>query len=220
MVDSGFDFLDENRRSSWIRLRTLIVLRWVAVVGQLAAITLAQWLYALQLELGLCYLAVGISVVGNLIAMFVFPENKRLSESENFLMVMFDLLQLCFLLFLTGGLNNPFSLLVLGPVTISQLTEAFPISRQAVTKHLDTLADAGLVETERRGRERIVTFRPEPLREATDWVTTVESRWDRRLAALALLLAAESDVAETAQPTPDRSGRFAMNKNNGEGTTP
>ncbi|MCO5222813.1 MAG: metalloregulator ArsR/SmtB family transcription factor [Thermomicrobiales bacterium] len=109
---------------------------------------------------------------------------------------------------------------VLGPVTISQLTEAFPISRQAVTKHLDTLADAGLVETERRGRERIVTFRPEPLREATDWVTTVESRWDRRLAALALLLAAESDVAETAQPTPDRSGRFAMNKNNGEGTTP
>ncbi|MCB1332822.1 MAG: ActS/PrrB/RegB family redox-sensitive histidine kinase [Roseivivax sp.] len=119
MVDSGFDFLDENRRSSWIRLRTLIVLRWVAVVGQLAAITLAQWLYALQLELGLCYLAVGISVIGNLIAMFVFPENKRLSESENFLMVMFDLLQLCFLLFLTGGLNNPFSLLVLGPVTIS-----------------------------------------------------------------------------------------------------
>ncbi len=66
---------------------------------------------------------------------------------------------------------------VLGPVTITQLTEVFPISRQAVTKHLDTLHEAGLVVTERRGRERIVTFRPEPLREATDWVTAIESRW-------------------------------------------
>ncbi len=86
---------------------------------------------------------------------------------------------------------------VLGPVTITQLTEVFPITRQAVTKHLDTLYDAGLVETERRGRERIVTFRPEPLREATDWVTAIETRWDRRLAALANFL-----DSETAEPQP------------------
>ncbi len=88
---------------------------------------------------------------------------------------------------------------VLGPVTITQLTEVFPISRQAVTKHLDTLYDAGLVETERRGRERIVTFRPEPLHEAIDWVTAVEARWDRRLAALANFLALETQDAN--QPT-------------------
>ena len=49
----------------------------------------------------------------------MFPENKRLSEYENLLMVLFDLVQLAFLLFLTGGLHNPFSLLLLGPVTIS-----------------------------------------------------------------------------------------------------
>lgn len=85
---------------------------------------------------------------------------------------------------------------VLGPVTITQLTEAFPITRQAVTKHLDTLHEAGLVETERRGRERIVTFRPEPLREATDWVAAVEARWDRRLADLASFLATESTTTE------------------------
>ncbi len=116
---SDLEFLSEDRRSNWIRLRTMILLRWIAIVGQLIAITVAQQLYNLQLELGLCYLAVGVSVVGNLVAIFVFPENKRLSETENFLMVMFDLLQLCFLLYLSGGLNNPFSLLVLGPVTIS-----------------------------------------------------------------------------------------------------
>ncbi len=119
MSVSELSFIGDEQRSNWIRLRTMILLRWFAILGQLAAITIAQRLYNLQLELGLCYLAVGVSIVGNLIAIFVFPESKRLSETENFLMVMFDLLQLCFLLFLTGGLNNPFSLLVLGPVTVS-----------------------------------------------------------------------------------------------------
>lgn len=97
----------------------MIVLRWVAIVGQLTAIIVGQYAFGLQLEWGLCYLVVGISIIGNLIATFVFPENKRLSERENLAMVMFDLLQLGVLLFLSGGLHNPFALLLLGPVTIS-----------------------------------------------------------------------------------------------------
>ena len=109
----------QEERSTFIRLRTMILLRWVAIVGQIAALVVAQSVYDLQLPLGLCYLAVGISVMGNLIASLIFPETKRLSEAENFLMVMFDLLQLCFLLYLTGGLHNPFSVMVLGPVTVS-----------------------------------------------------------------------------------------------------
>ncbi|OIQ41906.1 MAG: two-component sensor histidine kinase [Roseobacter sp. MedPE-SW] len=119
MRDTEFGLMQGEERSHWIRLRTLIVLRWVAIAGQLIAITVAQMLYNLQLELGLCLLAVGVSVISNLLAIFVFPENKRLSEFENFLMVLFDLLQLGFLLYLTGGLHNPFALLVLAPVTIS-----------------------------------------------------------------------------------------------------
>ncbi len=97
----------------------MILLRWFAIAGQLTAITVAQQFYGLRLELGLCYLAVGASIIANLIAIFVFPENKRLTETQNMLMVLFDLLQLSFLLFLTGGLHNPFALLMLGPVTIS-----------------------------------------------------------------------------------------------------
>ena len=97
----------------------MILLRWFAIAGQLTAITVAQQMYRLQLELGLCYLAIGASVIANLVATFVFPENKRLTETQNMLMVLFDLLQLSFLLFLTGGLHNPFALLMLGPVTIS-----------------------------------------------------------------------------------------------------
>lgn len=119
MADSNIGLLPGRERSNWVRLRTLIFLRWVAIAGQIAAITVAQRLYNLQLELGLCYLAIGVSVIGNLIAVFVFPENKRLTETENFMMILFDLLQLSFLLYLTGGLHNPFALLLLGPVTIS-----------------------------------------------------------------------------------------------------
>jgi two-component system sensor histidine kinase RegB len=119
MSETNTILLHGRGRSNWIRLRTLILLRWVAILGQLAAITFAQRMYNLQLEFGLCYLAIGVSVIGNLIAIFVFPENKRLTESENFLMVLFDLLQLSFLLYLTGGLHNPFAILLLAPVTIS-----------------------------------------------------------------------------------------------------
>ena len=106
-------------RSNWIRLRTLIVLRWVAIFGQLGAITVAGRLFDLQLNLGLCFLVIGISIVANLIAVFVYPESTRLTERQVALMLVFDTAQLSALLALTGGLNNPFALLILAPVTIS-----------------------------------------------------------------------------------------------------
>ena len=111
--------LGEPTRANWIRLRTMILLRWFAIAGQLSAITVGTLFYGLQLELGLCYLVIGTSVIANLLAGFLFPENKRLSERENLAMILFDLLQLSALLYLTGGLHNPFALLMLGPVTIS-----------------------------------------------------------------------------------------------------
>ncbi|SDI80487.1 two-component system, sensor histidine kinase RegB [Lutimaribacter saemankumensis] len=119
MAEPNLSILKGRDRGNWIRLRTLILLRWGAITGQLSALMVANQAYDLSLEYGLCLLVVGVSVIGNLIAMFIFPENKRLSETENLLMVLFDLLQLSLLLYLTGGLNNPFSVLILGPVVIS-----------------------------------------------------------------------------------------------------
>ena len=106
-------------RANWIRLRTLIVLRWIAIVGQIAAITVADQIYGLQISLPLCFAAVGASVLANLVAIIVFPENKWLSERETVSMILFDICQLTFLIYLTGGLHNPFALLILAPVTIS-----------------------------------------------------------------------------------------------------
>lgn len=108
-----------TERTDWVRLRTLIVLRWMAIAGQLLALTVGDQLVGLQLPLGLCYMAVGASVIANLVATFLSPANKRLSESEAMLTLLFDLTQLSFLLLLTGGLTNPFALLILAPVTIS-----------------------------------------------------------------------------------------------------
>lgn len=106
-------------RGDWLRLRTSILIRWMAIAGQLAAITVAERGFGLQLPLGLCYLAVGAAVIANLVAMYMFPRNKRLAESEAMLILLFDLSQLSFLLYLTGGLANPFALLILAPVLVS-----------------------------------------------------------------------------------------------------
>ena len=111
--------LSDRNRSNRIKLRTLILLRWVAVVGQLTAILVCLRFYDLKLELGLCLLTVGVSVIANLSASFIYPENKRLSEAESQLTVLFDLLQLSILLYLTGGLHNPFAILVIAPVIVS-----------------------------------------------------------------------------------------------------
>ncbi len=108
-----------ENRGQWVRLRTLTMLRWMAVMGQLLALTVADRYLGLGFNIGLAYLVVGASVISNLMAAFLFPENKRLSETEAMLTLLFDIAQLAVLLYLTGGLNNPFALLMLAPVTIS-----------------------------------------------------------------------------------------------------
>lgn len=119
MTQTEFGVFKGKERGNWIKLRTIILLRWVAIAGQISALVVAAQVLNLTIEYALCMLVVSISVVGNLVAMFIFPESKRLTEAENLLMVLFDLLQLTALLGLTGGLHNPFSILILGPVTVS-----------------------------------------------------------------------------------------------------
>ncbi|RVV97995.1 HAMP domain-containing histidine kinase [Mesobaculum littorinae] len=114
-----FAGIDESRRSNWVRLRTLTNLRWIAILGQIVAIAVGEWVLNLSLELGLCILTVGVSVLSNLTATLVFPASKRLSEGEMMALLLFDISQLVVLLFLTGGIHNPFALLILAPVTIS-----------------------------------------------------------------------------------------------------
>ena len=71
-----------------------------------------------------------------------------------------------------------------GEATASQLARELPVSRQAVQKHLSSLAAAGLVTDRREGREVRYRITPAPMSEAMTWMATVGGEWDARLAAL------------------------------------
>jgi DNA-binding transcriptional ArsR family regulator len=75
-------------------------------------------------------------------------------------------------------------LLAGGPDTATNLVEDLPVSRQAVVKHLQVLADAGLVAPERRGREVRYAASAEPLNPAVGWMVATGAHWDRRLERL------------------------------------
>lgn len=119
MQQQQTSIFDSSARSDWVRVRTLILLRWLAIAGQTMAVFVGVYYLELDLNVGLCMLVVGASVMFNLIATFVSPESKRLSQRQAILTLLFDLGQLVLLLYLNGGLNNPFVLLILAPVTIS-----------------------------------------------------------------------------------------------------
>ena len=71
-----------------------------------------------------------------------------------------------------------------GSLSIADLADGLPMSRQAVTKHLDALRVAGLVRVRREGRERRHELDAEPLRDVDDWLRPYAEAWDRRLDAL------------------------------------
>jgi DNA-binding transcriptional ArsR family regulator len=68
--------------------------------------------------------------------------------------------------------------------TASALAEELPITRQAISKHLATLAAAGLVSRAREGRETRYRLTPAPLDDAMQWMASVGAQWDDRLARL------------------------------------
>ncbi|HYB25776.1 MAG TPA: winged helix-turn-helix domain-containing protein [Solirubrobacteraceae bacterium] len=99
--------------------------------------------------------------------------------------------------------------------TATELAAQLPISRQAVVKHLNALAAAGLLERARAGREVRYRFTPAPLSDAVDWMTAVGAEWDERLAVLRRQLSAgrpmptSAGSRDTARPNPRSAGRPA-----------
>jgi DNA-binding transcriptional ArsR family regulator len=70
------------------------------------------------------------------------------------------------------------------PATINQIAEQFPVSLNAVSKHVMVLERAGLLRREIRGREHHCWIEPHPLREADVWLRKYEQFWEQRLDAL------------------------------------
>jgi two-component system, sensor histidine kinase RegB len=125
-----------------LRLQTLIRLRWVAVTGQLGAVLLVRFGLGFDLPLEACLAAIAMSVWLNIILGFNWPPTQRLSDKQAAALLAYDILQLAALLWLTGGLQNPFAFLFLVPVTVSATSLSL---RMTIALGVLTLALAGIL---------------------------------------------------------------------------
>ncbi|MBM3502342.1 MAG: ActS/PrrB/RegB family redox-sensitive histidine kinase [Alphaproteobacteria bacterium] len=102
-----------------VRLKTLVLIRWVALVGQAAAILVVGFLFSFPTDVVSSLLTVGVSALLNLFLMLRYPATTRLSDVQAGFYLAYDILQLTVLLYLNGGIANPFAILVLVPATIA-----------------------------------------------------------------------------------------------------
>ena len=99
--------------------RTLITIRWVALIGQVVAILAVEYGLRFPLPLSLCFGIVAASAVLNLAMQARARSSQRLSDRSAAISLGFDIAQSASLLYVTGGMENPFALLLLAPVTVS-----------------------------------------------------------------------------------------------------
>ncbi|MCU0830568.1 MAG: ActS/PrrB/RegB family redox-sensitive histidine kinase [Rhizobiaceae bacterium] len=102
-----------------LRLSTLLRLRWMAVIGQTAAVGGVAFGFGFEFPFELCFMLVGASALLNVILALRFQPNHRLKPFSATWLLAWDLTQVSALLMLTGGLLNPFSLLIIVPVVIA-----------------------------------------------------------------------------------------------------
>ena len=110
------------KTSGQLRRSTLVLLRWCAVVGQSLALLIVTQVLGFDLPLGPCLAMIGLSIFVNGVVTASFELERRVGDREAGLQLGFDLLQLAALLWLTGGMANPFALLFLAPVVTSATT--------------------------------------------------------------------------------------------------
>jgi two-component system sensor histidine kinase RegB len=109
------------------RLRTLVSLRWMAIAGQTGAVLFVNYGLGFELPLVACLAAIAASAWLNVALMAVMPSQHLSSPAETAGQLAFDTVQLAVLIGLTGGLENPFLLMILAPVTVgaSRLLPAY-----------------------------------------------------------------------------------------------
>jgi two-component system sensor histidine kinase RegB len=101
-----------------LRLRTLVVIRWIAVAGQAVTLFVVNFGFGFELPLNPTLAAIGASAVLNLVLTLYRPA-ARLGDRGAAVLLGWDMIQLGVLLYFTGGLSNPFALLMLAPIAIS-----------------------------------------------------------------------------------------------------
>jgi two-component system sensor histidine kinase RegB len=134
-----------SERESQLRLHTSVRLRWVAILGQLAAVGVVTGIYGYAMPVGSCLVLIALSAWLNVYLSIRFPARHRLNTTFATSLLAYDILQLGALLYLTGGIQNPFSVLMVAPVTVSAATQPL---RSTLLVGAITLATIGFLVTE------------------------------------------------------------------------
>jgi len=127
---------------SRLRLHTIVRLRWIAVLGQLVAVSTVSFGLGFSLPIGACLTVIALSAWLNVFLAIWYPSRHRLSVWFATALLVYDIVQLAALLYLTGGINNPFTMLIVAPVTVSAAT--LPL-RNTVSLGLLALVASGLL---------------------------------------------------------------------------
>ena len=105
-----------------LRLRTLIGLRWLTVTGQLVALLVVGYVLQFRTAVLPCLMLIALSASLNAALLVTVPQQRMARRDEATLHIAFDVLQLTAMLYFTGGILNPFSLLLIPPVTLAAAT--------------------------------------------------------------------------------------------------
>jgi len=114
--------IDLGRRARRLRVDTLVRLRWLAIAGQSTAVLGTFFGLRFNLPIGPCLLGIAVSAALNVALRLRLSRTHRLADGPAAALLGFDILQLSALLFLTGGIENPFVMLFLAPVMISAVS--------------------------------------------------------------------------------------------------
>ena len=107
---------------SRLRLQTALRLRWFGVIGQLVTVCFVYLGLGFPLPFGICLAFIALSAWLNVFLRILYPARTRLSTALATSLLAYDVLQLAALLYLTGGVQNPFTFLLVAPVTVSAAT--------------------------------------------------------------------------------------------------
>lgn len=121
-VMAATDLSTRRRTPRRVKLDTLIGLRWIAITGQTGAILTLGLGLGFPMPVGLCFAVVALSAWLNLFLKLRFPSSLRLRDTAAALLLGYDVLQFGMLIYLTGGLQNPFALLIPVPAIVSATT--------------------------------------------------------------------------------------------------
>ena len=118
MLDDTADLLHLPQRRN-VRLHTLLRLRWLAIIGQTTAVLVVYYAIEFPLPIWACLAVIALSAWLNVALRVRFSLTQRLEPERAAWLLAFDIAELAVLLFLTGGLENPFAFLFLAPVLLS-----------------------------------------------------------------------------------------------------